>query len=69
MIRFTLDKILDSRGLTRYWLAKETGININAISKIYKNESKQIELNTLEKLCTALNIDIKDILEIEKVEE
>lgn len=65
MIKFNLDKILENKNRTRYWLAQETRININAISKIYKNESKQIELNTLEKICLALDIEIGDLLTIE----
>lgn len=67
MIIFKLDKVLEERGKTKYWLSKQTGIDNNTLGKIYNNESKQIKLETLDKICEALDIiDISDVLEIVK---
>ncbi|OFI05263.1 hypothetical protein CLOACE_18810 [Clostridium acetireducens DSM 10703] len=66
IIIFTLDKILNKKGKTRYWLSKETGIDNNTLGKIYNNESKQIKLETINKICIALECNIKDILEFIK---
>ncbi|MCY6958301.1 helix-turn-helix domain-containing protein [Clostridium brassicae] len=66
MIVFKLDELLKSKGKTKYWLSKETGTDNNTLGKIYNNESKQIKLQTLEKICNALECDISDILEIVK---
>jgi len=63
MISFILDKILNEKELTRYWLSKQTGIDANTIDKIYKNTAKQIQLETLDKIIKALNCDLSDILE------
>lgn len=66
MIIFKLDKILNEKGKTKYWLSKETGTDNNTLAKIYNNESKQIKLETLDKICKSLECDISDILEIVK---
>ena len=66
MVVFKLDKILHKMNKTRYWLSKETGIDNNTLAKIYNNESKQIKLETLEKICVALDCNITDLIEIKK---
>ncbi|URZ06803.1 helix-turn-helix domain-containing protein [Clostridium felsineum] len=63
MIKFILDKTLDSMELTRYWLSKKTGIDNNTLGKIYNNTAKQIKLETLEKICVSLNCNLSDIIE------
>jgi putative transcriptional regulator len=65
MIKFTLDKVLEEKGLTKYWLSKQTNIDNNTLAKIYNNESKQVKLDTLNKICLILNCDINDILKFE----
>jgi putative transcriptional regulator len=62
MVYFTLDIILNEKNLTKYWLSKQTGIDNNTIAKIYNNESKQIKLETIDKICIALSCDINDIV-------
>lgn len=66
MIVFKLNEILHKMNKTRYWLSKETGTDNNTLAKIYNNEAKQIKLQTLEKICIALDCTIQDILEIKK---
>lgn len=66
MIRFVLDKTLESKGKTKYWLSKQTGIDNNTLAKICNNEAKQIKLETLEKICNTLECDLDGILEIKK---
>jgi len=66
MIIFKLEQILHKINKTRYWLSKETGIDNNTLAKIYKNESKQIKLETMEKICIALDCNITDLIELKK---
>lgn len=65
MIRFKLDEILEEKNKSRYWLAKETGIDINSITKIYKNKSSQIKLETIVKITKALGCELNDLMVIE----
>lgn len=69
MINFILDKELKKKDKTRYWLSKQTGIDNNTLGKIYNNESKQIKIETIEKICKALDCNLTDIIEFVEDEE
>lgn len=61
MIELNVKKVLDSRGKTQYWLAKQTGISPNNIGKICSGETVNIRLETINKLCEALNCTPGDL--------
>ncbi len=66
MIRLTLDKVLKDTGITRYELAKRTGIQYQIIDKYYKNNVRRYDGYILDRICIALGCDIGDILEYVK---
>ena len=66
MIRLTIDKALKSAGITRYELAKRTGIQYQVIDKYYKNAVKRYDSYVLERICDAMNCEIKDLIEYKK---
>ena len=66
MIKINLDKVLDEKNKSMYWLSKQTGISQYSISKIAKNKTTGIQFDTLKKICIALDCKIEDILEIIK---
>lgn len=66
MIRLTLDKALESARITRYELAKRTGIQYQIIDNYYKNHVKRYDSYILDRICAALNCDLSDIIEYEK---
>ncbi len=53
--------ILLDRDMSRSQLRKKAGISTNALAKLGKDES--LPLETLEKVCTALDCTLDDILE------
>ncbi len=66
MIKLTIDKALKIANITRYELAKRTGIQYQVIDKYYKNTVKRYDSYVLERICNALNCDITDIVEYRK---
>ena len=66
MIRLTPDKLLDKLNITRYELAKRTGIQYQIIDNYYKNKVKRYDSYVLERICDTLNCEIKDIIEFKK---
>ena len=65
MIKLTLDKALQELGISRYELAKRTGIQYQIIDNYYKNKVMRFDRRILEKICVALNCTITDILVFE----
>lgn len=66
MIKLTLDICLDKLGITRYELAKRTGIRFQIIDNYYKNKVVRYDSDILDKICTALDCNINDIIKFTK---
>ena len=66
MVRLTIDKYLNEHGITRYELAKRTEIKFQTIDRYYKNRVMRYDTYILDRICTALECDICDILKYEK---
>ncbi len=66
MIRIKLDDCLSNKNVSRYELAKRTGIQYQIIDNYYKNKVKRYDSYVLERMCEALDCDIKDIIEYKK---
>lgn len=63
MIECNLDKIIIEKGISKYALAKNTGISAHAIKNLCENKTISISFDTLTKLCDYLNVSVGDILE------
>ena len=63
MLLLRVNKILEKKGLTPYWLGKQTGISQNNILKICNGETSTIRFDTIEKICKALECSINDLFE------
>ncbi len=63
MIRVCLDKTLQKYNLSRYELAKRTGIQYQIIDNYYKNKVKRYDSYVLERICIALSCDINEVIE------
>ncbi len=66
MVILTLDKTLKKLNISRYELAKRTDIQYQVIDNYYKNKVKRYDGFVLDRICTALDCDISDILEYKK---
>lgn len=54
-------KLLIDKRMNKSQLRNAAGISTNAVAKMGRNET--VSLETLEKICTALNCNIEDIME------
>ena len=66
LVKLKLDKYLDKCGITRYELAKRTEIKFQTIDRYYKNRVVRYDAYILDRICTALECDICDIVEYVK---
>lgn len=66
MIKLTIDSLLESNNISRYELAKRTGIRYHIIDNYYKNKVIRYDSYVLDKICLALDCKIEDIIKYEK---
>lgn len=57
-------KLMIDKGLNKTRLREEAGISSNAMAKLGKNETVQVEV--LVKICNHLNCTMDDIVEVNK---
>ena len=62
MIKITLEQTLSERNVTRYELAKRTGIQYHIIDKYYKNKVIRYDAYVLDRICSALGCTISDFI-------
>ncbi len=66
MIILTLRETLNNFGVSRYELAKKTGIQYQIIDNYYKNKVKRYDSYVLDRICHVLGCDIGDIIKYTK---
>ncbi|WP_315675163.1 helix-turn-helix transcriptional regulator [Clostridium sp. 19966] len=69
MIRVNIDKILEQKNKTAFWLSKETKIGYNNLKKLVDNNTNAIKFENLETICDVLEVNLSDVLEIIKEDE
>lgn len=67
IINLTIDKVLKTKNITRYELAKRTEIKFQTIDRYYKNQVSRLDKFILLKICLAVDCDISEILEIKEI--
>lgn len=65
-MKIQIDQLLQERGKTRYWLAKEVGIAYQNLVNLCDGKTTSIKFELLEKICKALDCEPNDILIKEK---
>ena len=64
VIEIKIDKVLEGRGRTFYWLSKETGISHTTLWRLKKGKALGINFVTLEKICGVLDCQPGDVLRL-----
>lgn len=66
MIKLKVKEYIDEHKITRYELAKRTGIRFHIIDKYYKNKVVRYDSYVLDKICSELECDVCDVIEYKK---
>ncbi len=65
MINIKIDKVLNEKDKSIYWLADKTGLSYTTVYNLVNNKTLSIHFETLEKVMKALEItDFNLILEL-----
>ena len=68
-ITVKIEDLLESRGRSVYWLAKETGIAYTTLLRLKQDKALGVNFVTLEKLCGALACEPGDLVKLSKSED
>ena len=60
--RFRLQELIDERGTTQSQLSRDSGVSFPTISRMCRNATAQVSLETLDKLARALQVKPGDII-------
>ena len=63
-VKLRIEELLEERGRTLYWLAKESGVDYNGLWRFKTGKAHGIRFNVLEGICNALECSPGDLLEI-----
>lgn len=61
MIKNNLSAILGAKRISQREVSRATGLAISTVNQLYNEEVKRIDLDTLDKLCTYLGVQVGDI--------
>lgn len=57
-IQYTIDKLIEARGLSKTWVAKAIGVSRETVYNLDKNT----KLETFLRLCDVLKVSLNDLL-------
>ena len=65
LVRFRLQELIDAKGTSQSALSRDSGISFTTISRMCRNVTAQVSLETLGRLARALGDDIEpgDLIE------
>lgn len=63
MIRCHLARLMGERKMKIVDVARETGLNRNTVTLLYKETAQRIDLEAIDKLCELFGCEVSDLLE------
>ncbi len=64
MINMNVQKLLDEKNKSRYWLVKQMQTTYKTVNKICDNTLSGLQLETIEKLCKILDCTPDELFNI-----
>ncbi|WP_428829724.1 helix-turn-helix domain-containing protein [Shewanella colwelliana] len=65
-MKCNLSRILGEKRLKVADVARDTDINRGTITRLYNETATRVELDVIEKLCKYLDVEIGELLEIQR---
>lgn len=63
MIKCHLSRLMGERKLKIADLARDTGLNRNTVTLLYKETATRVDLETVNALCASFNCAVEDLFE------
>lgn len=68
MIRCHLARLMGEHKMKIVDVARETGLNRNTVTLLYKETAQRIDLEALDRLCQLFKCEVSDLLEFQNDE-
>ena len=68
MIVCNLPVLLAERRMKVADVVRETGMSKTTLHKLYNGQSTRIDFETIEKLCLLLDVDVGELLKLQKID-
>ena len=66
MIKCHLARLMGERKLKIVDVARETGLNRNTVTLLYKETAQRVEFETIDRLCELFDCEVGELLEKQK---
>ena len=63
MVRCHLARLMGEKKMKIADVARETGLNRNTVTLLYKETAQRIDLEAIDKLCELFECEVSDLLE------
>jgi putative transcriptional regulator len=64
---FTIDNVLKLKNLSKNWLQEKANLQWSQLNFYANNKVKRIDFEVLGRICTALNVQIEEIMKSETI--
>ena len=69
MLKLNIEKLLEEKGKTKYWLWKQTNLTYTNFDNLIKNKTKSIRYENLEKICRVLDCTPSQLFVVDDSED
>ncbi len=59
---FSLSTLLERAGLSQSELARQSGVGLRTVSRLCRNETAQVSLDTLDRIASVLRVEPGDLI-------
>ena len=66
MVNFNIEELLKKKKKTKYWLCQNMNITTRNLNRVINGETSSISFKYLEDLCTFLDCNLEELIDIEK---
>ncbi|AZB43518.1 XRE family transcriptional regulator [Bacillus sp. FJAT-42376] len=68
-LKSNLKNLLEERGWSIRKLAEETGLQFETLRRLYNDDTKQYQRETIGRICEVLNVELSEVLILVDTEE
>lgn len=65
-IKFFIDDILNEKELSKNWLEEKANLQRSQLNSYANNKVKRIDLDVLARICIALDVEVGDIIKLQR---